>query len=232
MPTSAAAELCKSFHSPAASVSLSLTSGILPSAPAGPAARFARRPWAVGPAGACGAGRCRDGASLHRRGMGAIPRAPPADLSACAAPPRGELKSRDALISRHSLRPDHCWAPPHWHGRSRATATMADFLTVSSTRSSVAGRLACGFSPPLDAADAAGISPQGERKGCARAPHAMDGDRRAPQAAAYPRSGRVRRGTFLWPTFFQKKVARSAAAERNRAAYESVRIADERKLGS
>ena len=63
----------------------------------------------------------------------------------------------------------------------------------------------CGFSPPFGAADAGGISPQGERKGCARAPHARDGDRRAPQAAANPRSGSDRRGTFLWPLSFKRK---------------------------
>ena len=70
---------------------------------------------------------------------------------------------------------------------------------------------------PFGAADTGGISPQGERKGCARAPHARDGDRRAPQAAANPRSGRDRRGNVSLAPFFQKKGARSAAAERNQA---------------
>ena len=74
---------------------------------------------------------------------------------------------------------------------------------------------------PFGAADAGGISLQGERKGCARALHARDGDRRAPQAAADPRSGRDRRGDVSLATFFQKKVARSAVAERNQAVCRS-----------
>ena len=153
----------------------------------------ARRPWAVGPAGACDAGRCRDGASMHRRGRGAIPRAPPADFSASAAPPRG-VNGRQPVNARP-------WkAGPDMPSQGQMVATPPLLIVRAYTRA-----FALRLCTPFGAADAGGISPQGERKGCARAPHARDGDRRAPQAAANPRSGRDVGGDVSLANFLSKE---------------------------
>ena len=142
--------------------------------------------------------------------------------SACAAP-GANSPIRGLEHARLALAPG-C-AARRWPTLPTATATSKATATAIARAQRACSGFALDIPPPSAAAGLRGRGPQGERVGRAHAPQAKDGHRRAPRRHADPRSGRCCRGSLSLATFFgwQSKVARAAAAARNREPCQALR---------